>query len=127
QFPSSRQNIWNERALNCSALEDISLQQSQMVRVFRLQSSDQKLELWKASQTRKARIFQEERPAGEPRVDALFKPLEGSFGLSRQGERASDLMICMVCVSEGFRTRTSFGHTSDCCFSVPHQGMEQTL
>src|SRR6266487_2323094 len=98
-----------------------------MVRVFGLQSSDQKFELRKAAQTRKASIFQEERPAGEPRADAPFKPLKGSFAPSRQGEGASDLMICMVCVSKGFRTRTGSGHTSDCCFSVPHQGMEQTL
>ena len=98
-----------------------------MVRVFGLQSSDQKFELGKAAQTRKARIFQEERPAGEPRADAPLEPLKGSFAPSRQGEGASDLMIRMVCVSKGFRIRTGSGHTIDCCLSVPHQGMEQTL
>src|ERR1700756_5774622 len=98
-----------------------------MVRVFGLQRSDQKFELRKAAQTRKARIFQEERPAGEPRADAPFKPFKGSFTPSCQRESASDLMIRMVCVSKGFRTRTGSGHTSDGCFSVPHQGMEETL
>src|SRR5271156_1930310 len=98
-----------------------------MVRVFGLQSSDQEFELGKAAQTRKARVLQEERPAGEPRADAPLQPFKGSFAPSRQGEGASDLMIRMVCVSKGFRTRTGSGHTVDCCLSVPHQGMEQTL
>src|SRR5271154_4528722 len=98
-----------------------------MVRVFGLQSSDQKFELGKAAQTRKARIFQEEGPAGEPRADAPLQPLKSSFAPSRQGEGASDLMIGVVCVSKGFWTRTGSGHTIDCCLSVSHQGMEQTL
>jgi hypothetical protein len=60
-----------------------------MVRVFGLQSSDQKVELRKVAQTRKARIFQEERPAGEPPYLKMAakkpftrwrKPLDGGLG-----------------------------------------------
>src|ERR1035438_5367925 len=98
-----------------------------MIRVLGLQRADQKFELGKTSQTREAGIFQEVRPASESGADAPLKPLKGSFAPSRQGEGASDLMIRMVCVSKGFRTRTGSGDTIDCCLTVPHQGMEQTL
>src|ERR1700758_5155023 len=98
-----------------------------MIRVFGLQRGDQEFKLRKAAQTCKGRILQEERPAGEPSADAPLKPLKGSFAPSRQSESASDLIIRMVGMSKGFRTRTGSGHTSDGCFSVPHQGIEQTL
>lgn len=103
------------------------LKQAKMVRIFGLQGSDQKFELRKAVQTRKARIFQEERPAGEAGADAPFKPFKGSFAPPRQRERASDLIVGMVCVSKGFWTRAGSGYRIDCCVSVPHQSMELTL
>src|SRR5258708_34144636 len=98
-----------------------------MVRIFGLQSTDQKFELGKAVQTSEARIFQEERPAGESSAHAPLQPLKGSFAPSCQGQGASDLMISMVCVPERFWTRTGSGHTVDRRFSVPHQSVEQAL
>src|SRR5450432_4036145 len=103
------------------------LQQSQMVRVFRLQRVDQKFELGKAAQTSEARIFQEKRPTGESGADAPLKPLKCSFASSCQGEGTGDLMISMVRMPKGFWTRTGPGYTVDGRFCVPHQSVEQAL
>src|SRR5258708_19166702 len=98
-----------------------------MVRIFGLQRTDQKFELGKAVQTGEARIFQEERPAGESSADAPLQPLKGSFTPSCQGQGASNLMISMVGVPKGFWTRTGSGHTVDGSFSFPPQSVQQAL
>src|ERR1700678_4088177 len=98
-----------------------------MVRVFGLQSADQKLELGKTSQTRKARIFQEIGPAGESGTHTSLQPLKSSLASPSESERAGDLIIRVVSVPEGFRIRAGSGDTIDGCISVPRQDMEQTL
>jgi hypothetical protein len=100
------------------------LEQSKVVGIFRLQRSDQEFELGKAAQTGEARIFQEKRPACESRADASLEPVKSSFAPSRERESASDLIIGVVCVPKRLRTGTGLGHASDCCFSVPGQGVE---
>src|SRR5580658_3770506 len=98
-----------------------------MIRVLGLQRADQKFELRKASQTRKAGIFQEVRPAGKSRADASLQPLKGSFAPSGQGQRGGDLIIRMMRMPEGFWTRTGAGHTLDCRVLIPPQRVQQTL
>src|ERR1700733_14371182 len=53
-----------------------------MIRILGLQRADQKFELRKTSQTRKAGIFQEVRPTGKSGADASLEPLKGSFAPS---------------------------------------------
>jgi hypothetical protein len=95
-----------------------------MVRVFGLQSANQKFELGKVAQTGEARIFQEKGPTGEPGADAPLKPFKGSFAPSRQGQGASDLMISVVCVPERSWNRTRSSYIFDCRFCVPGQSVE---
>src|SRR5580700_2945176 len=98
-----------------------------MIRVLGLQRADQKFEFRESSQTRKAGIFQEVRPAGKSGANASLQPLKGSFAPSGQGQRAGDLIIRMMRMSEGFWTRTGPGHTLDGRVMIPHHGVQQTL
>src|SRR5580692_8637305 len=98
-----------------------------MIRVLGLQRADQKFELRKTSQTRKAGVFQEVRPAGKSGADASLQPLKGSFAPSRQRQCASNLIIRMMRMAKGFWTRTGPGHTLDRRVLIPHQGVQQAL
>ena len=98
-----------------------------MVRVFGLQSADQKFELGKVAQTCEARIFQEKGPTGEPGADAPLKPFKCSVAPSRQGQGASDLIIGVVCVAKRFWNRAGSSYIFDRRFCVPRQSVEQAF
>src|SRR5580704_7889812 len=98
-----------------------------MVRVFSLQSRDQKFELGKAAQALEARILQEVRPAGESGADTSLQPLKSGFASPGEGERAGYLIIRVVRVAKRLWTRTGPGHTINGRISIFHQGVEQAL
>jgi hypothetical protein len=95
------------------------LQQSQMVGILRLQSAHQELKFRKTAKILEARVFHEKRPARKSSADTALQPLKGGVALPGQSENACDLIIGVVRVPKGFRTRTSPGHAVECRFDSP--------
>src|SRR5271165_5395238 len=93
-----------------------------MVRIFGLQGAHQDLEFRKTAHTLQANVPHEKWPARKSAADALFKPLKGQRTAAQQRIDASDLIVGMVGVPEGFGATAGASHTLQRLFSAPRQG-----
>src|SRR5215468_7464044 len=102
-------------------------EQPQMIGILRLERTYQELKFGKLTKIFKAGIFQEKRPARETTTDAALKPFKANFRLPCERKNASNLVIGVVGVPKGLRTRTGFGYALECLVESASQCMEHAL
>src|SRR5580693_1668827 len=105
----------------------MELEQAQVIGILGLQGTYQELKRGKLAQVFEPRIFQKKRPAGKSRADTSFKPGKRRRCLPKQGKNACELIVAVVRVSKGFRTRTSGGQAVQSLAFFPRQRIKDAL
>ena len=101
--------------------------QSKMIGILSLKRTYQEFKFGKLTNVLKAWVFKEKRPTRESSANAPLKPLETGSPSPRERVNAGNLVIGVMGMPEGFRTRTGPGYAPQGLFDVAGQCMQHAL
>ena len=82
-----------------------------MVRILGLQGAYEGVKFREASQILEASVFQKKWPARKSVIDSAFKPFKSYVTPAQQRKDASDLIVGVVGMPEGFGATAGVSHT----------------
>src|SRR5579872_2238799 len=97
-----------------------------MVRILGLQGTYQSVKFRETSQILQANVFQKKWPARKSVIDSTFKPFKSHVASVQQRKDASDLIVGVVGVPEGFCATAGASHACQCLFRLPQLGRVDT-
>src|ERR1700751_2444068 len=98
-----------------------------MVGILGLQRAHQYLKPRKFAEVFEARVLLEKGPARESAAHTSLQPIERGILPLQQGKNASELIVAVVCMPEGFRVCTSLGHAVQRLSIISRQRVKDAL
>src|SRR5215469_15567882 len=98
-----------------------------MVRMLGLQRIHDHFKLGEVTQILQAWVTQKKGPTGESGADTSLKPFKCSPGPSQQCKDAGNLIVSMVCMSEGLRACAGLIHALKRLPLFTRQSIENAL